>query len=90
MLSGLDSKYISSDDIGGFKDTLIEGILEILKGVLAPVYVSKSNELLLNKIYGLSIALFIFSLLIIILFIGFILNILVFVYSDRILKYFTN
>jgi hypothetical protein len=65
-------------------------VVGLLKGVLEPVSVSYSNEILLEQIYGLSIVLFILSLCIIILFIAFIVNTLILVYSDRILSYFTN
>lgn len=82
--------FISSDDLGKFSETIVNSIMGRLKDILEPAYVNYSNDILLEQIYGLSILLFILSLLIIILFVGFILNILIFVYSDRILNYFTN
>uniref|UniRef100_UPI00315C76B9 hypothetical protein n=1 Tax=Infundibulicybe hongyinpan TaxID=2486348 RepID=UPI00315C76B9 len=82
--------FISYDDLGKFSEIIVNSIMGSLKGVLEPAYVNYSNDILLEQIYGLSILLFILSLLIIVLFLGFILNILIFVYSDRIPSYFTN
>ena len=45
---------------------------------------------LAEQIYGLSIILFLLSIIIIILFIAFTLNALVLIYRDRIINYFTN
>lgn len=73
-----------------FSNKIINLLMGSVKGVLEPVTVSYSNELLLEQIHSISIILFLMSILIIILFIGFILNIIILFYSDRILSYFTN
>jgi len=82
--------FISSDDLSKITEGLFNSLMSNFKGILEPVFVSYSNEILLQQIYGLSVLLFILSLLIVILFIGFILNITIYAYSDRILNYFTN
>ena len=56
---------------------IINYIIEILKSILKPVQVTYSNELLANQINDISILLFILTLLILGLFIGFLLNILI-------------
>jgi hypothetical protein len=69
---------------------ILNYIIEMLGPILQPVQVNYSNEVLANQIYGISVLLFILSILIIILFIGFILNIFIFINSDKIKNYFTN
>lgn len=64
--------------------------MDYIKPFLEPVQVSYSNEVLAYQIYGLSIALYIFSLSILVLLIYLILNMIIFAYSDMILNYFSN
>ena len=64
--------------------------MDYIKPFLEPVQVSYSNEVLAYQIYGLSIALYIFSLSILVLLIYLILNVIIFAYSDMILNYFSN
>lgn len=75
---------------GSNEDKIINLVLGYLKPVLAPVSVDYSNQVLANQIYGVSILLFILSILIIILLIAFIFNIIILVYSDKIMSLFTN
>jgi hypothetical protein len=57
-------------------DNLVEktvnNLINYLKTILEPVYVDYSNEILANQLYGISILLFILSVLIIILLVAFI------------------
>ena len=46
--------------------------------------------MLANQIYGISIVLFLLSVVIIVLLIFFMINTIMFVYSDRIMNYFSN
>ena len=69
---------------------IINYIIEILKSILKPVQATYSNELLANQINDISILLFILTLLILGLFIGFLLNILILINSDKIMNYFKN
>ena len=71
-------------------DEILNYFLNFIKQIIEPVSVNYSNELLANQIYGISIILFILSLVIIILFISFIINIVIFIYSGKLLDYFTN
>jgi hypothetical protein len=71
-------------------NSIISQIMNIFIPILKPVNVSYSNELLANQLYGISIILFIMSVLIIILLLGFMFNILIYHNSDRISNYFTN
>lgn len=85
------SKLISDDNgLDNWISTLFNKILEILKPILEPVHVDYSNEVLASQINGISILLFILSVLIIILLIAFILNILILVYSNKLIELFTN
>jgi hypothetical protein len=52
--------------------------------------VDYSNEILANQIYVISILLFILSILILILLTAFMFNIIIIVYSDKLMNLFTN
>ena len=89
--STLNNNFISDgkgmDDLS---NKILSSIMDILIPILEPVKVSYSNELLATQLYGISILLFILSILLIILLIGFMVNLLIYIYSDRIINYFTN
>lgn len=87
------NKFISDDGINGIDEIsnkIFSYIMDTLRPILEPVKVSYSNEILANQIYDISILLFVLSVLIMILFIAFIINMTVLIYSDRLLNYFTN
>lgn len=77
------SKFMSENQI-------LETVLSYLKPILEPVTVEYSNELLANQIYGISILLFIMSVLMMILLLAFIINVTILVYSDKLITLFTN
>lgn len=72
------------------EDKITNFVLEYLKPILEPVSVDYSNEVLATQIYGISILLFMLSVLIMILLLGFLLNIIILVYSDKLMSLFTN
>lgn len=78
------------NELNDLADKLVNSIIDILKPVLSPVQVDYSNVLLADQIYGISIILFILSVLIIFLLIAFMFNILIIVYSDKLMNLFTN
>lgn len=78
--NGLDALY----------NKIVAYIMNILGPILEPVKVSYSNELLANQLYNISIMLFILSILIIIMLIGFTVNFLIYINSERVINYFTN
>lgn len=85
------NKFISGDNgIGDITNNFINNFMDYIKPFLEPVQVSYSNEVLANQIYGLSIALYILSLSILVLLIYLILNMIIFTYSDMIVNYFSN
>jgi vacuolar-type H+-ATPase subunit I/STV1 len=85
------SKYISNNNFTDeFSQKILGNIMKNIKSILEPVTVDYSNEVLANQIHDISIMLFVLSILIIILFIGFMINVLVSLYSDKIMNYFTN
>ena len=69
---------------------LINSWFEIFKSILEPVSVSYSNEVLSNQLYNISIILFILSIALLILLTAFVVNIISFIYSEKLLQYFTN
>nr|YP_009739430.1 hypothetical protein [Tricholoma saponaceum]QIC20273.1 hypothetical protein [Tricholoma saponaceum] len=78
------------NELNDFSDKLLNNIIDILKSVLSPVQVDYSNVLLAEQIYGISIILFILSVLIILLLLAFMLNILILVYSAKLMNLFSN
>ena len=71
------------------RDSRLKKIFLKFKPVLKQGAVNYYNEVLANQIYSISIILFI-KVLIIILLIEFMVNIVILVYSDKLLKIFTN
>lgn len=65
-------------------------LITYLKPILEPVSVNYPNDILANQLYGLSILLYILSLLIIRLLLALILNIFIFSYSDKLMSVFSN
>lgn len=82
--------FHSFSNFNDITDKLFDMLMANLKTVLEPVSVTYSNELLLQQLHGLSILLFVLSLLIIAIFLVFIINTFVLIYSDRILNFFKN
>ena len=88
------NKFVSggSDNLGlsDFTNNMFKNIMETLKPILEPVQVDYSNVLLAEQIYGISILLFILSVLITGLLLAFMFNVIILVYSDKLLNLFTN
>ena len=85
------NKFISvGDSLGDLSQDLLNNIFDRLKFLLEPVQVNYSNELLSNQIYDLSIVLFILSLIIFGLIVALLLNLILYINMDRIIKYFNN
>ncbi len=85
------NKLINTDNgLDELSNKLFNSLMDYVKPILEPVQVSYSNDVLADQIYGLGILLFILSLLTIILMIFFILNVIVFIYSDKLMNYFSN
>lgn len=79
-----------SDGLEDFSSNLLNKVIDILRPILEPVQVDYSNTMLADQIYGLSIILFVLSVLIIGLLIAFMINVIILVYSDKLKEYFTN
>jgi hypothetical protein len=71
-------------------DYILDYIISHLKVIIEPVPVEYSSQLLANQIYGISIILFILSILILILLLAFMINIVILVYSDKLMNFFSN
>lgn len=78
------------NDLNSFGQQLVVKIIEILKPVLEPVTVDYSNELLANQIYLISILLFVMCILISLLIIVFMINLIIYSYSDKLINLFKN
>ena len=76
------------DNLNG--DYILDSVINHLKSIIEPVSVDYSNELLANQIYGISIILFILSIMVLILLLAFIINIIILVYSDKLMNFFSN
>ena len=81
---------LSINDLGNWSESLFTKIIEQLSSILQPVAVDYSNQALSTQIYGLSIILFVMSLLMIALIIAFFINTIIVIYSDNLMNYFTN
>jgi hypothetical protein len=93
MMDKLNKLVPNRSDNFGLSDltnNMINTIMETLKPILEPVQVDYSNVLLAEQIYGISILLFILSVLIIGLLLAFMFNVIILVYSDKLLNLFTN
>ncbi len=85
------SKYLGDENnLLELFNLYIKGIFENLKYILEPVQVNYSNEILANQIYDISILLFVLSIIITGLIIVLIINMLILINMDRIIKYFNN
>ena len=71
-------------------ESILNFLIDYFKEIIEPVTVNYPTEMLANQIYGLSIILFFLSIFLLILLIGFILNIIILIYSDKLLTFFTN
>lgn len=89
--STLNNKFISDGNgMDDLANKIISYIMDILRPILEPVKVNYSNELLANQLNDVSILLFILSIFLFILLLAFMLNILIYINSLRIINYFTN
>lgn len=82
-----DGRNTSLDE---FSNKIFNSIIDFLSPILTPVKVGYSNELLADQLNYISIILFLMSIFIIVLLLAFMFNILIFIYSDKISKIFTN
>lgn len=91
LSNAINNKFIGGDDsLGDLPQALINGIFDKIKIILEPVQVNYSNEILSNQIYDLSIILFILSLIILGLIVVLLLNIIIYINMDKIIKFFNN
>jgi hypothetical protein len=91
-VSGETAKSIIGGDIdlGQISETIINNIADYLDKIFEPVVVSFSNEVLSNQIHNISILLFLLTVCIGIFFLSLLLNLTVFIFTDRLMNYFKN
>ena len=80
----------SNSEIDSYVNDLFNGLVETFGHILKPVSVNYSNEILSNQLYNISIILFILSIALLILLTAFVVNIITYIYSEKLLRYFTN
>jgi len=83
-LSNLGTKLLPDSNY------ILNYVINSFKGFIEPVSVNYSNEILANQIHGISVLLYFLSIAIMILLISLLINIIIFVYSDRLYSIFTN
>ena len=81
---------LSPNSLNEWSEFFFNKIIEIFTPILEPVPVNYSNELLATQIYGLSVLLFMLSVLVIILLLVLFINIIIVINSDKLLRFFTN
>jgi Cytochrome C and Quinol oxidase polypeptide I len=82
--------YSFESNFTDFIDSPIKPIIDYIVGFLSPVTVDYSNVLLAQQIHGIAIFMFIVCISIIILFIAFFFNIIILLYRDKLISYFSN
>lgn len=65
-------------------------ILDFLLPILFAVTVDSSNHILASQIHGISVILFVLSLMIVILIVGLLFNVFILIYSDKFKELFVN
>lgn len=89
--SGTTNNLIGdNNDIESFSNSIVKNIMDYIKDIFEPVQVNYSNEILSNQIHDISILLFILTIFIFVLFLSLLFNLIIFLFSDRLINYFTN
>lgn len=70
-----------------FAESSLNLIISYLNPILAPINVTYSNELLASQIQGVSLMLFILTVITMFLFIVFAFNAIILIYRDRIILF---
>ena len=78
------------NNLGDLGQSYLNSIFEHLKFILEPVQVNYSNEVLANQITEISILLFILGVLTSILIAFLLVNMVLYMYMDRIIQFFNN
>jgi len=77
-------------DLAKIYDSILSKIVNYLNYIFEPVQHTFTIDILSNHIQNISILLFILTAIIFIFFISFLFNITLFIFSERLLKYYTN
>lgn len=77
-------------DLAKISDSILRKIVNYLSYILEPVQHSFTIDIMSNHIQNISILLFILTGIIFIFFISLLFNVTLFIFSDRLLSYFTN
>jgi hypothetical protein len=85
----VSSNFNGLDDVSNM-NSYIKSIINYIISFLSPVSVDYSNALLSEQHHGIAILLFILCLCIIVLFIAFTFNVLILLFREKIMGYFTN
>ena len=77
-------------DLAGIRDSVLNKIVNYLNYIFEPVQHSFTIDVMSNHIQNISILLFILTAIIVLFFISFLFNLTLFLFSDRLIRYFTN
>lgn len=77
-------------DLAQISDSVLSKILNYLNYMFEPVQHTFTIDVMSNHIQNLSLLLFILTAIILIFFISFLFNVTLFIFSDRLMSYFTN
>jgi hypothetical protein len=77
-------------DLAEIFDSVLSKLVNYLNYVFEPVQHTFTIDVMSNHIQNISILLFILTALILIFFISFLFNMTLFLFSDRLMRYFTN
>ena len=77
-------------DLWKISETIISRIAAYLEYIFEPTASSFSNEVLSNQIHDISILLFLTTLCIVIVFFSLLVNLVLYMFSDRLMCYFNN
>lgn len=77
-------------DLGEIFDTVFRYIVDFFNNFFLPIPVNFTNDLLVNQIHKISIILFILTVCMVIFFIYLLVNIILYIFSDKLINYFTN
>jgi len=77
-------------DLAQISDSILTKIVNYLSYIFEPVQHSFTIDIMSNHIQNISILLFILTAIIFIFFISFLFNVTLFIFSNRLMSYFTN
>jgi hypothetical protein len=89
-ISDPSKNIIGGDKLGEIFESIMNKIADYLDYIFQPVSLNFSNEVMSNQIHNLSILLWIITICLLVFFISLLINITLYIFSEKLLKYFKN